>query len=150
MEVNYTEVLNRLRVETAIVAFYKKNGNFRTMIATRNIGTAAIGNGYMGDALGRHSSRCNASNGNIAIVDLAIGETRSFNTERIVDLVWLGEITTPEELEKALINFRTYTDNYKQATLGSGLFEDDEVMLKERQDNIGEMSSEQINSMFEV
>jgi hypothetical protein len=143
---DYVELFSRLSSEVAIVAFYKKNGEFRTMLATRNINAAAIGYGYLGRKLGGHDARCNASNGNISVIDLIIGEARSFNISRVVDVTWLGNITTPDELEEATKVFREYTDNYKKATAGSGLFDNLET---ETTPEIKSISADDINKVFE-
>ena len=89
---NYADVMDRLSSETAIVSFVKANGENRVMLCTRDMRTASLfcDNGISGMA--SHDKRCNIKNGNIAVVDLAIGEGRSFNIDRVYNIEYLGSI----------------------------------------------------------
>ena len=100
----YGPTYGTLILETAIVAFTKANGAVRLMLCTRNLDTVKLMNpeSRAGYGLSGFDARCNISNGNIAVVDLAIDECRSFNVERVITLKWLGELTTLDDLDKAV------------------------------------------------
>ena len=91
---NYPEVYNRLNVELGIIIFMKKNGEVRVMLGTRNLNIAsyafAIEGQTVKNSLAGHDNRCNIKNGNIAVMDVMIGEARSFNIERLVYITYLG------------------------------------------------------------
>lgn len=106
----YPEIYMNLQQQTAIVHFFKKNGDIRVMLATRNLATAEILYGFLGGQLAGHDARCNIKNGNFAVIDLAIGEGRSFALERLVNIEFLGEITTKDELDAAFEKFNAYSN----------------------------------------
>lgn len=109
----YPEVFSRLTYETATLIFNKRDGSIRVMLATRNIGTAEIEYGFLGWALGGHDNRCNINNGNIAVIDLIIGEPRSFNIDRLVDIQYHGVITEKEEFEELVGKFLEFKREYE-------------------------------------
>lgn len=116
--VTYPEVFSRLTFETAIIIFMKKNGEIRIMLGTRNLHTVQLYYGFQGGALGGHDKRCNINNGNVAVYDLVLGEARSFNIERLVDIQYLGEIKTNEELDNAAAKFQEIKNSYEPSTEG--------------------------------
>lgn len=128
---NYPEVYNRLNIELGIIIFMKKNGEVRVMLGTRNLNIAsyafAIEGQTIKNSLAGHDNRCNIKNGNIAVMDVMIGEARSFNIERLVDITYLGRPNNKEEFEKAVEYFIKYREEYERNLIGStdinGLFE---------------------------
>lgn len=100
----YGEVYARLILETAIVVFKKANGKVRVMLCTRNTDTATMiwKEGNIGYSLYGFDKRCNRGNKNLAVVDLILGECRSFNTDRVLALKWYGEIKDGDELERVV------------------------------------------------
>lgn len=109
---DYPEVYRKLIQETAIVKFIKADGTKRIMLATRNIETSAM----MGDSLlgllGGYDKRCNRHNGNIAVIDLALVNCRSFNIERVIDIEWCGVIEKEDELSKVIDKFRQSKESF--------------------------------------
>lgn len=105
---SYSEMFMRLQEETAIVRFMKKNGEIRLMLATRNMDTATKLYDYLGGQLAGHDKRCNIHNKNMAVIDLEIGEARSFSVDRLISIEFLGELDTPEKLENA---FKTFNES---------------------------------------
>ena len=87
---SYPEVFSKLTYETALVTFLKKDGTIRVMLCTRNLDTISIKYGFQGAALGGHDNRCNINNGNLAVYDLILGDARSFNIDRLVDIQYGG------------------------------------------------------------
>lgn len=102
----YSEVFQKLTYELAIVEFEKKDGTTRIMLATRNIGIGELEHQRLIGALNGHDKRCNIKNGNMAVIDMVIGECRSFNIDRVIQIKWLGEVSNREEYDKAYEVFR--------------------------------------------
>ena len=115
----YAEVFSKLSYETAILTFIKKDGSIRFMLGTRNLKTVSLQWGFQGQKLGGHDKRCNIQNGNVAVFDMIIGESRSFGIDRLMNIEYLGEIETVEQLNKAVEDFVKYRDKCEE-TLKSG------------------------------
>lgn len=113
MKHNYPEIYTKLNFETAVVTFFKKDGTARVMLCTRNLSTASLLYGFMGGELGGHDNRCNINNGNIAVIDMIIGEARSFNIDRVIDIQWAGVILNKEEYDNVLRLFSDYKQKYE-------------------------------------
>lgn len=109
---NYAEVFSKLTYETAIITFLKKDGTVRIMLATRNLDTVALENGYQGNRLGGHDNRCNIKNGNLAVFDLVLGDTRAFNIERVLDIRYCGVVSFKEQLDQIMAGYKQYSDAY--------------------------------------
>lgn len=137
---DYAEVYSRLSYETAVITFLKKNGEARVMLATRNIRTAELQFGFLGGKLGGHDKRCNISNGNVAVIDLILGEARSFNISRVLDIQYAGQITTMERLNEVIEGYSKYKKEYESKIKGDELFSSI--------DTTGNVSDEDINNMF--
>lgn len=102
MAYTYPEIYNKLSYEVATVIFMKKDGTIRIMLATRNINTAALEYGFKGGELGGRDNKCNINNGNVAVIDMLIGEPRIFHIDRLVSVEYHGVVGTKEELDKAV------------------------------------------------
>ena len=111
----YTDIYMKINYETACVIFVKKDGNIRTMLCTRNNDTMHknCDNDLMG-MLVAYDKRCNINNNNIAVYDLVLGEVRSFNVKRLIDINWYGILETEEDINKAHIEFMEFDKNYKR------------------------------------
>jgi hypothetical protein len=114
MKCNYSEVYSKLLYETALVVFLKKNGEVRIMLGTRNLKTAELYFGWLGSKLNMQDGRCNINNGNIAVIDLIIGDGRSFNIDRILDIQYAGMITTKEQLDEVVRQFVEFKEQYEK------------------------------------
>lgn len=110
----YPEIFSRLTFETAIVTFIKKNGKVRVMLCTRNLNTASLKYGFKGQELGGHDNRCNINNGNIAVIDLIIGEARSFSITRLVDVQWCGVVGNNSDMDVLIEKFSNYRKEYEK------------------------------------
>lgn len=111
---SYAEVFSRLTYETAAIVFLKKDGSVRIMLGTRNLETVRLLYGFQGQTLGGHDNRCNIKNGNLAVFDMIVGDARSFNIERLLDIQYAGVITTKEQYDNVLANFVAYKDAYEK------------------------------------
>ncbi len=110
----YSDVFLRLTYETAAIVFIKKDGTVRTLLGTRNMKTASMsGEDLIGKIQG-YDSRFNISNGNMAVVDLIIGDVRAFNIDRLVFVEWLGEIESREGLNEAYKLFEEFDNEYSK------------------------------------
>ena len=111
----YAYIYNRLNYELGVITFFKKNGDIRIMLGTRNMNTISIKYGFQGKALGGHDNRCNISNGNIAVFDMVIGEARSFSVDRLCgEIHWFGEVTTEDEYNKVFEQYIEYKERYEE------------------------------------
>lgn len=116
MQYSYAELFRELTVNTGIVVFFKKNGDVRVMLCTRNLRTVEIQYGFQGKALGGHDNRCNIGNGNMAVFDLVVGDARSFNIDRVVYAEIVGEVKNKEQLEVAVEKYIEIKEHYKKST----------------------------------
>ena len=73
-----------MKTETALIIYFKTNGEIRLLLGTRNLSTIAINYGFNGNVLGGIDNRCSIYNGNIAVFDLMLGDARSFKVDRII------------------------------------------------------------------
>ena len=110
---NYAEVFSRLCTETALIIFFKSNGDIRLMLGTRNLSTVSLKWGFQGYNLGGHDNRCNINNGNVAVFDIMLGDSRSFNIGRVIDIHYFGEINTQEELDTTIQKFNDFKLKYE-------------------------------------
>lgn len=110
----YSDIYNKLNLELGIITFFKKNGQIRVMLGTRNLKTVALKYGYKARELGGHDKRCGIDNGNMAVFDMAIGEARSFNVERLCgDIKWLGEVYDEEYYDALFNKYIEYKEAYE-------------------------------------
>lgn len=109
----YGEVFGRLTYELAAIVFLKKDGKIRVMLGTRNLRTAELEYGFLGQKLGGRDRNCNIDNGNIALIDMVIGEVRSFNIERLLSIDFLGEVRSKEEYDKVYKDFIEFKEEYE-------------------------------------
>ena len=114
MKCNYPEVYSKLLYETALIVFLKKSGEVRIMLGTRNLSTAQLYFGWISDKLNMQDGRCNINNGNIGVIDLIIGDGRSFNIERVLDIQYAGVITTKEQLDNVVKQFVDFKNEYEK------------------------------------
>ena len=109
----YGEVFGRLTYELAAIVFLKKDGKIRVMLGTRNLRTAELEYGFLGQQLGGRDRNCNIDNGNIALIDMVIGEVRSFNIERLLSIDFLGEVRSKEEYDRVYKDFIEFKEEYE-------------------------------------
>lgn len=81
----YNSIYGDLEDGVCLEVFLKKNGDIRVMLCTRDIITSEQ---WLKDSLAgklnHHSQRCNIHNGNISVIDLLLGDVRSFNVDRLI------------------------------------------------------------------
>ena len=114
----YAEVFSRLTFETAFIIFLKKDGTVRLMLGTRNLHTVELLYGFQGRELGGHDNRCSINNGNVAVFDLILGEARSFNIDRLVDIEFHGVVNNKEGLDSLIEKFSTFRKEYDGESAG--------------------------------
>lgn len=111
----YPEVYSRLNFELAVITFFKKDGQIRIMLGTRNLNTVKLKYGFQGVALGGHDKRCNINNGNLAVFDMMLGEARSFNISRLIDIQFAGVVSDLASYEKVVEEFNKYKTEYEKS-----------------------------------
>jgi hypothetical protein len=74
--------------------------------------------------LGGHDKRCNINNGNIAVVDLIIGEARSFNIERVLHIEYINKpIKSKDDLEAEIATLQSVREYYESKIEYDDIFE---------------------------
>lgn len=103
---DYGNTYGRLLSEAAVVIFEKKDGNIRVMLSTRNEDIASLmwPENNLGYLLAGFDRRCKRTNGNLAVIDVILGDCRSFNIDRVIGIKWLGELHK-DNLEDALAEY---------------------------------------------
>lgn len=103
---DYGNTYGRLLSEAAVIIFEKKDGTIRVMLSTRNIDIANLmwPDNNLEYLLAGFDRRCNRSNGNLAVIDVILGDCRSFNINRVIGIKWLGEVTR-DTLDAALAEY---------------------------------------------
>lgn len=145
---DYAEVFSRLTYETAAIVFFKKNSEIRVMLGTRNLSTVGLLYGFQGQVLGGHDKRCNINNGNLAVYDLVLGDARSFNIDRLIDIQYGGIVETKEQYDKLLESFVKFRDEYEASKA-------QDTDLFHRTDKVegivlGEDASKKVNEAFSL
>lgn len=113
----YSELYRSLLTQVVEVIFIKANGEVRPMLCTRNVQLANLFGfdmPYMSANLASHDKRCGIENGNIAVIDLVIGEGRSFNIERVVCKHIFESVESEEQASKIRQDFVEFTKAYKK------------------------------------
>ena len=113
--ISYSELFMRLGYEAVIVQFMKKNGEIRLMLATRNVVGIRESYGFLGGLLAGHDKRCNKQNNNMAVIDLELGEARSFSLDRLIHVEFLGEINSKEQLESVFKQFNEIREHFNKS-----------------------------------
>jgi len=114
----YTDVYSKLTCELATLIFFKRDGSVRLMLGTRNSDIIGLMHGFPGEELSKVDARSNVNNGNIGILDMIIGEGRSFNIDRLVSINYHGVINTEEELEEVIKQFKQFKSSYEATKPG--------------------------------
>lgn len=112
----YTSIYREMTYGAGIFIFMKKDNTVRVMLGTRNLDIAKIKFGWIANELSKMENRCNRSNGNLAVIDLVIGEGRCFNMGRLIWYRNLGNIESEDKFNEVLRNFGLFANDYmKQA-----------------------------------
>ena len=95
-QVTYKNMFIELQWNAYIIQFTKKNGENRIMLATRNLDICKLKygvlNAVLNAALYKRDERCDITNGNIAVIDLEIGEPRQFSITSLISVIRLADI----------------------------------------------------------
>jgi hypothetical protein len=111
----YRENLSQLEDGVNCLIFFKKDGSLRLMMATRDIITSGIIlTDSLSNKLNAHSIRCNINNGNIAVIDLLIGDVRSFSVDRLVRNIYLGECNNAKDYERLVYIYSEILNRFKE------------------------------------
>ena len=114
----YGEAFTKLTSNICAIIFIKANGQPRCMLATRHVSLASRYSGFFGGEIDMLDRR-NARNKDVlAVIDLEIGETRSLNTGRLVNLIPLTEPTSREEFNQLVENFTKFKEAYMEEAWG--------------------------------
>lgn len=109
----YGQVYTQLNFGVAIVVFFKKNGELRTMLASRSPQYAAVaGCSDKMAILSYRDKTFNRESGNIAVLDLIKQDARAFNVGRVV-YYEPQEIRTAEEFDRAILRQQAIEEWYR-------------------------------------
>ena len=107
----YLQLKNTLEQQSIIVSFKKKNGDVRVMLGTRNMTTCEkICNRDLTKMLFGFDKKNTAATLNIPVVDLALGEVRTFNVERMLGYQLIGVLDNDEVINKAFGYYEQVSD----------------------------------------
>lgn len=91
----YAQMLECVGTYTVVVKFKKKDGTTRVLMGTRNkVTVMQLCNKDLSGMLAGFDKRCNIENYNIPVVDLALGEVRTFCIDRLEAYQVLGFINS--------------------------------------------------------
>lgn len=91
----YAQMLECVGTYTVVVEFKKKDGTTRVLMGTRNkVTVMQLCNKDLSGMLAGFDKRCNIGNYNIPVVDLALGEVRTFCIDRLEAYQVLGFINS--------------------------------------------------------
>lgn len=89
----YAQMLECVAIYTVVVKFKKKDGKTRVLMGTRNkVTVMQLCNKDLSGMLAGFDKRSNIGNYNIPVVDLALGEVRTFCIDRLEAYQVLGFI----------------------------------------------------------
>lgn len=114
MQYSYSDLYMFMSTHTVLVVFLKKDGHPRCMLCTRSSATMRLCYEDRIPAFKGHDKRCSIDNGNLGVMDLMIGEPRSFNVNRICNIYDCGEINTFKELESKMEYTRSFEEEYNK------------------------------------
>jgi hypothetical protein len=101
-------------MEPCLIIFLKKNGDLRVMLGTRNQIVMGMRNNEHINYLEAHDKRCTRENNTIGVYDLILGESRSFNIERLVNVTPLGYVEREEQLDQIINKYIRVKDWYDE------------------------------------
>ena len=112
----YVQTMHDLTYKLMIIIFVKKNGEERVMLATRSRDIYRMEYGDAYNAMNGMDNKCSIQNGNIACIDMVIGEARMFNRFRVLQQYILGEPKNNAEYAAMFDKFMEFKNKYKPVT----------------------------------
>lgn len=114
VDILYGQMLEALDSVTILIKFEKVNGEKRVMLCTRNKMTIQqLCQKDFSGMLAGMGKRCNIGNHNIPVVDLVLGEARTFSVARLEAYQVLGVITS-ENAEAAFTYYNEVVDKLEE------------------------------------
>ena len=112
----YVQMMHDLTYNLMLIIFVKKNGEERVMLATRNRDIYRMEYGDTYNAMNGMDNKCSIQNGNIACIDMVIGEARMFNMYRVLQSYIIGEPKNNAEYSAMFDRFMTFKEKYTPIT----------------------------------
>ena len=106
----YNELYSLLSNNIVFLIFYKKDGNVRVMLSTKNEGIALLANNL--SPIPSRYIRESKESGNISVIDLELKERRSFNIDRLVSVYSFGNISTEAQYTNIYNQYIQYKKKY--------------------------------------
>ena len=98
----------RLNDEVAIVSFRKKNGDERHALCTCAPRAITMEHGDIVYMLHAHQKRMEGKENNVSFIDLALGEPRCFDIDRLENIEFLGSVNDAHEMSAVYDRFNWY------------------------------------------
>ena len=97
----YNELRNNLVVGSAVITFFKANGETRVMLCTRNPAMASSFGSSLGGALSIRDNKM--TNGKtMAVIDLEKKDIRAFTFDKVIKVNLFGDMRDKQEYDKAV------------------------------------------------
>ena len=112
----YVQMMHDLTYNLMLIIFVKKSGEERVMLATRNRDIYRMEYGDTYNAMNGMDNKCSIQNGNIACIDMVIGEARMFNMYRVLQSYIIGEPKNNAEYSAMFDRFMTFKEKYTPIT----------------------------------
>lgn len=108
----FSDCYVKLGRSLCLLIFLKRNGEPRCMLATRHLSMASRYRGFFGGEISMIDKRNEKNKGVLAVIDMEIGETRSFNSDRVISLIEITEPETKEEFIEFVSRFHSFKESY--------------------------------------
>lgn len=138
----------KLQFETAVVVFRKKDKTLRAMLCSRNLRTGmlcGLDGALVQAMLGSHDKRCSIANGNMCVMDLVLGEPRSFGVDRVHSIEFKGVVETQERFDEVMGEFLEVSNKVREiSTLSEYSEQERELELLNKKDRACEFVDTQV------
>lgn len=115
IDMTYKQIVRKITESTCIIIFFKKNGDLRCMLGTRNTAMAADIAGFFSSKIQEYDNRHTEKTGSIAVIDLEKKEMRAFRIEYVVEIIDLGDIRDDGVYDGAMADIYNYRAKYEEA-----------------------------------
>ena len=117
----YNELMNSLVAGSAVITFFKANGDKRVMLCTRNPAMASAFGSSLGGALSIRDGKM--TNGKtMAVIDIEKRDIRAFTFDKIMRVEIFGDLRDSAEYDKAIKYVAETRKSISENKLSAGEF----------------------------
>ena len=115
MEDKYNKIFNMLNFNVCCVIFFKRNGELRFLFGTRDTDVIRMGKDVEDKIkmMNHYDTKCNISSGTISVFDIVLGEVRSFQIDRLIEIINFGEVKSIEKLGEVYKKYKSLKEGYE-------------------------------------